>query len=62
MRATRTKRKASGGWRATQGEIPVTGTNSNYPAWSWAQCLFFKLGRTLDASPSRLEIERRVQK
>jgi hypothetical protein len=42
MRAVQTKREAPGGWRATQGEIPVTGMRKIYCAGFWLQGLFFR--------------------
>jgi hypothetical protein len=64
MRSIRTKRKAPGGWRATQGGIPVSGIKVVYRVGRWVQRLF---SRTVWAMEQRLsaldiEIERRTQK
>jgi hypothetical protein len=44
MRSLLTKRKALGGWRATQGEIPVTGMSSPYFVGRRLQGLFSRIG------------------
>jgi len=64
MRITRSKRNAPGGWRASQGGIPVTGMLAIYRAGRWVQSLF---SRTVWEMEQRLaaldiEIERRAQK
>jgi hypothetical protein len=64
MRSLLTKRKALGGWRATQGEIPVTGMRSIYRAERWVQSLFSRAVWNMEQRLAALdiEIERRAQK
>ena len=64
MRTIKTKRKTPGGWRASQGRIPVTGMVVIYRAGRWVQSLFSRAVRTMEQRLSALdvEIERRAQK
>jgi hypothetical protein len=64
MRSLLTKRKALGGWRATQGEIPVTGMRLIYRAGRWVQSLFSRAVWNMEQRLAALdiEIERRAQK
>ena len=64
MRAVQTKREAPGGWRATQGRIPVTGMKVTYRAGRWVQSLFSRVVWAIEQRLSALdvEIERRAQK
>ena len=64
MRTTRFKRNAPGGWRATQGGIPVTGMVLTYRAGRWVQSLFSWAVWAMEHRLSALdvEIERRAQK
>jgi hypothetical protein len=50
MRAIKTEEKAPGGWQASQGRIPVTGTSLTYPVFNWWQCLFLTLGKAVGYS------------
>jgi hypothetical protein len=64
MSAFPNEKKAPGGWRATQGGIPVTGTKVIYRVGRWVQRLF---SRTVWAMEQRLpaldiKIERRTLK
>lgn len=64
MMALKTKRKAPGSWRATQGRIPVTGTSTTYSAGCWVQRLLSNIAWALGQHISALDIrlERRKQK
>jgi hypothetical protein len=64
MSPPQSKRKAPGGWRATQGEIPVTGMKLTYFALRWLQSLFSRVVWTMEQrlSAMDIEIERRKQK
>jgi hypothetical protein len=64
MSSLLTKRKALGGWRATQGEIPVTGMKLIYRAGRWVQSLFSRAVWNMEQRLAALdiEIERRAQK
>jgi len=62
MRALKTKRKAPGSWRATQGRIPVTGMGTIYSAGRWGQRLLSKIVWALEQRLLALEIERRALK
>jgi hypothetical protein len=57
-----TKRKAPGGWRATQGRIPVTGMPKHYRRWRWVQSPFAEIFRAMNQHLSALVVERRKQK
>lgn len=57
MRAGQTKKKALGSWRATQGEIPVTGMKSIYRAERWVQSLFSRLVWAMEQRLSALDVE-----
>ena len=48
MRSLLTKRKAPGGWRATQGEIPVTGMKQTYFGGRGLQGLFSGIGFVIE--------------
>jgi hypothetical protein len=62
MSELKTKRKAPGSWRATQGRIPVTGMTTIYSAGRWGQRLLSKIVWALEQRLSALEIERRALK
>lgn len=64
MSAIKTKRKAPGGWRATQGRIPVAGIEAIYFAGRLLQSLFSQVVWAMEQRLSALdvEIERRTQK
>ena len=64
MSAIKTKRKAQGGWRATQGRIPVAGIEAIYFAGRLLQSLFSQVVWAMEQRLSALdvEIERRTQK
>jgi hypothetical protein len=48
MRSLLTKRKALGGWRATQGEIPVTGMKLSYFVGCGLQGLSSRIGFVIE--------------
>lgn len=64
MRTIKTKKEAPGGWRATQGRIPVTGMMAIYRTGRWVQSLFSRVVWEMEQRLSTLdiEIERRKQK
>jgi hypothetical protein len=64
MSAFPNEKKAPGGWRATQGGIPVTGMKVIYFALRWLQSLFSRVVWTMEQrlSAMDIEIERRAQK
>lgn len=64
MRTIETKKEAPGGWRATQGRIPVTGIKVTYGVGRWVQSLFSRVVWAMEQHLSALdvEIERRAQK
>jgi hypothetical protein len=57
MRALHSKKEAPGGWRATQGGIPETGTEPIYFAGRWLQGLFSRIVWTMEQRLSALDIE-----
>lgn len=64
MRWLDSKKEAPGGWRATQGRIPVTGIRSTYRVGRRVQSLFSLAVRTMQQRLSALDIivERRARK
>lgn len=64
MRALHLKKEAPGGWRATQGRIPVTGICLNYFAGHCLQVLFLRIASAMGHRLAALdtEIEGRAKK
>jgi hypothetical protein len=64
MRALNYKKEAPGGWRATQGRIPVTGIWVTYFAGRCLQVLFLRIASAMGHRLAALdtEIEGRAQK
>lgn len=53
MSPPKTKRKAPGGWRASQGGIPVTGIDKPYFPQCWLQGLISNAAEALDIAMER---------
>jgi hypothetical protein len=64
MRITRSKRNAPGGWRASQGGIPVTGIKLTYFAGRCLQVLFLRIASAMGHRLAALdnEIDRGAKK
>ena len=64
MRITRSKRNAPGGWRVSQGGIPVTGIKLTYFAGRCLQVLFLRIASAMGHRLAALdnEIDRGAKK